>query len=314
MFLPKRIPFILFQFLLLLLFILMIFNPSLTISSASTALIIWYQSLIPTLLPLLILSNLIVATRAWELLIPIVHPIFSHLFRTSPCGSFSILLGILCGYPMGAKMISDFYQNYELSEKEAKHLLTFTSFPSPMFLNGYILHQCFPNQSLTLPFLCCVYGSAFLIGYLNRPTSEHPNPHSQDNNWQLPLFTFSFLQQILLSSAQILLFVGLYMILATILASFLGQFLYPFFGQSILPLFTGILEMTSGIAMLSNISLSFSIRALIALFVCCFGGVSIALQTSTVLPAKSHWLPRYLIWKFIHALLAVCLLSIYFLF
>lgn len=137
---------------LLAAFVLMVSHPALTFSQAAKALIVWYRSIVPTLLPVLIVSSLIVATRAWELLIPILHPIFGKLFRIPPCGSFSLLLGMLCGYPMGAKIVSDLYREGELSPKEARHLLAFTSFPSPMFLNGFLLHQCFNNSSLVIPF------------------------------------------------------------------------------------------------------------------------------------------------------------------
>lgn len=328
---------------LLAAFVLMVSHPALTFSQAAKALIVWYRSIVPTLLPVLIVSSLIVATRAWELLIPILHPILGRLFCIPPCGSFSLLLGMLCGYPMGTKIVSDLYREGELSPKEARHLLTFTSFPSPMFLNGFLLHQCFDNSSLVIPFLGAVYGSAFVIGILypriiplfsffsGKDASGKPFSGSSDHSastvltksssrktssGKQPVLTFAALQQTLLSSAQILLLVGLYMMLAMILSGFLELFLSRLSAESVphvLPLLTGLLEMTTGISFLPASGLSLSSAALVAIFLCCFGGLSIALQTSAVLPKGNFWFLHYLFWKLIHGVIAVCFLKLIFL-
>lgn len=321
---------------LLAAFVLMVSHPALTFSQAAKALIVWYRSIVPTLLPVLIVSSLIVATRAWELLIPILHPIFGKLFRIPPCGSFSLLLGMLCGYPMGAKIVSDLYREGELSPKEARHLLAFTSFPSPMFLNGFLLHQCFNNSSLVIPFLGAVYSSAFVIGifypriipifsfFFRKDFSGSPEhsavlteSSSQNNaSGKQSVLTFTALQQTLLSSAQILLLVGLYMMLAMILAGFLELFLSQTSSEAVphlLPLLTGLLEMTTGISFLPASGLSLSSGALVAVFLCCFGGLSIALQTSAVLPKGNFWFLHYLVWKVIHGVAAVCFLKLIFL-
>lgn len=314
----KHILFII-QLTLLAIFILMISQPSLTFSLAAGTLIVWYRSVVPTLLPVLIVSNLIVITRAWELLIPIIHPILGSLFHTSPCGSFTIVLGILCGYPMGAKMVSDLYAKKELSYEEARGLLAFTSFPSPMFLNGYILQQCLPQHSLVIPVLIGVYGSAFLIGILRMRFIISPtnNANTSATHISTPVkLTFLDIQQTLLSSAQVLLLVGLYMMLATILAGFLREFLIQLSIPNvteILPLLSGLLEMTTGISLLPQSTLSTSISASIAIFLCCFGGLSIALQTSAVLPKEVRWFPHYLFWKIVHGIVAVVILQFMFL-
>ena len=34
-------------------------------------------------------------------------PVWSHVFGISPSGAYALLLGLLCGYPMGTKITSD---------------------------------------------------------------------------------------------------------------------------------------------------------------------------------------------------------------
>ncbi len=307
---------------LFILFLLMITHSSLTYKQASKSLIVWFNTLVPTLLPVLIISNLIIITQTWKLFIPIFHPILNALFCTSPSGSLAIILGVLCGYPVGAKIVSDLYSKKELSYSEARRLLTFVTFPSPMFLNGYIFNSYSHHRILIL---IAIYGSAICIGIFlsikirkirfSSKSSSLPIPQAQPN---APL-TFKMLQQILLSSSEVLLFAGIYMMIATILAGFLELYLInitiPF-----LSLLTGILEMTTGITFVLDCSLSPNIISTLIVFLCCFGGVSIALQTSVVLPKEVEfskqntfhlsWFSYYFIWKIIHALLAVCIFQI----
>ncbi len=307
-------------------FLLMISQPSLTVSQAAKALLLWYRLVVPTLLPLLIVSGLIVAAKAWEPLDFLFRPLFGTLFGTPPCAGFVILLGILCGYPMGAKIASDLYRKSALSSRQAKHLLAFSCFPSPMFLTGFVIRQCLNAPSLLLPFLTAVYGSAFAIGFFYPrilPLRSQPNrrdaalasasiPEASNAPTERSFFV---LQQTLLSSARLLVLAGLYMMLAMISAGFLEQFfrlLCPLSIKRFLPLITGLLEMTSGISLLSDSPLSPSSSALTAAFLCCFGGISVALQTSAVLPQEPGWIAHYLIWRLAHAALAVFLLRLIF--
>lgn len=317
----------LLKLLIFALFVLMLSHPSITCSKASTALVIWFNTLVPTLLPVLIVSNLILITKTWELFIPILHPILGRLFYISPSGSFSITLGVLCGYPIGAKVVSDLYTKKELSYSEAKRILTFVNFPSPMFLNGYLLQQCIfkissnlsdstvKPSSLTIQILISIYGSAIIIGIFHsikarmKDTlySNHTSYNTQTQKGITKMsLTITTVQQTLLSSAEILLFVGLYMMIATILAGFLEHYLYTPF----LPLFAGMLEMTTGISLLTMSNLSVHTCSSIAIFLCCFGGMSIALQTSTVLPKEKGWFWYYLKWKVIHGMTAVLIFQL----
>ena len=64
-------------------------------------------------------------------------PVWSHVFGISPSGAYALLLGLLCGYPMGTKITSDLYGCGRINRREAEYLLTFTNHASPVF---YFIH------------------------------------------------------------------------------------------------------------------------------------------------------------------------------
>lgn len=282
----------------------MITNPSITYENASLALITWFRSIVPTLLPVLILSNLILLTDAWKLFIPFLHPILGRIFRISISGSCAILLGVLCGYPIGAKVVSDLYNKKELSKTEAKRLLTFVTFPSPMFLIGYVLEQTIKEETYFLPIIISIYGSAMIIGIIQ---SLFIHTYKNNTLTSTHTFTFSQFQQSFLSSAELILFVGFYMMFARILIGFIQLYFHTPF----LSLFAGILEMTTGISLLSNSSFSLHTISTIAIFLCCFGGFSITMQTAIVLPKEKGWFSFYIIYKLIHSIVAVFLFQFF---
>ena len=71
-----------------------------------------------------------------------VEPCIRHL----PLRSYALLLGLLCGYPMGTKITSDLYGCGRISRREAEYLLTFTNHASPVFIYTYLIHICLNDR------------------------------------------------------------------------------------------------------------------------------------------------------------------------
>ena len=71
---------------------------------------------------------------------------FKVVFGLSPGGAYVFLLGLLTGYPMGAKLTADLYYAGKISRQEAEYLLTFCNNPSPAFLITYVGHICLEGK------------------------------------------------------------------------------------------------------------------------------------------------------------------------
>ena len=120
-------------------FFSMILFPSLTLEGACNGLLLWFQTVLPTLLPFVIVSNLLISTNSIYFINQRIGWLFQCIFKVSPSGSYPILIGFLCGYPMGAKTIADLVKSQTLSKNEGQYLLSFCNNTSPMFILIFIL-------------------------------------------------------------------------------------------------------------------------------------------------------------------------------
>ena len=89
------------------LFFLMLVCPQAVFSGASKGLMLWFEVVLPTLYPFLLLSGFLLVTGNLEFISSLLGGICSRLFGVSRNGSFVVLTGFLCGYPMGAKTAAD---------------------------------------------------------------------------------------------------------------------------------------------------------------------------------------------------------------
>ena len=121
--------------------LMLLFNPGLALEGARQGLVLWGNVVLPTLLPFMICSGVIVAMDAIRILTGPFKPILSGILSLSDQGSFCLMSGLLCGYPMGAKTTSDFLDQGRLSVREGKYLLAISNHPSPMFVLGYVMAQ-----------------------------------------------------------------------------------------------------------------------------------------------------------------------------
>ena len=92
-------------------------------AAAAEALSLCAGSVIPALFPFLVVSSLLLSLGLGELLSPMLAGLMEPLFRVDGVGSSALLLGLVGGYPIGAKTAADLYRGGRLSRPEAERLL-----------------------------------------------------------------------------------------------------------------------------------------------------------------------------------------------
>ena len=60
------------------------------------------------------------------------------LFNIRGEGSFALIMGIISGYPVGAKIACNFRKNNVCSKEECERLLSFTNNSGPLFIVGTV--------------------------------------------------------------------------------------------------------------------------------------------------------------------------------
>lgn len=309
---------LIFSYLLLLFFF-----PSLCIEGARNGLLLWFEQLLPSLLPFLILSGLCVRFGLSEMIGKLFYPLLRFL-PISSHGSYPIIIGLLSGYPVGAKTCADMLIEKKLSKKEASFLLCCCNNASPMFLTGFAACSCLgiPEKRYLIFFIIVISG--FLSALILYPfffknmkeISSYPISHSSKQQpKQQPVTVRSItamqkLDETILGSFEVMVKVGGYIILFSIPATLLlSLFSYLFVNPSeTVLLFTtailGLLEISTGTSIIGSSYLSLTIKTVLTLSICAFGGLSALAQTKSVIGSSGLSISYYIISKLLQAVLA----------
>lgn len=291
-------------FLMIGFFVLMLCFPRETFSGASNGLLLWFQIVLPTLLPFIILSNLLIHTNAVTYISNIVKPFIQKIFRVSDYGCYAVFVGFLCGYPMGAKVIADLIQTDRISQNEGQYLLSFCNNTSPMFIISFIVMQNFKNESLLLGTLVILYLAPVLCSllfrhfYVFQAKSTSHNTSNQSFN-----FNFSIFDNCIMNGFESITKVGGYIILFSVLFSLCEKLPVTWF----LPM----LEISNGIPYIMRFNLPLIATFPYVLALTAFGGFCAIAQTYSMIQDTRLSIFPYIIQKLITALVTSLLAMIY---
>ena len=293
--------------LLLLGFLLL--APVQAAAASSEGMLLWFHTLLPVLLPFFILSRLLIALDGVSGVTRLLAPLAQGLFGLSPNGSFCLLAGFLCGYPVGAKLSADLVREGRVTSEEGAYLLTFTNNPSPAFLTGYCLTEALGMSERIPVSLLLVYGAPLLYAALTRHGRTFPDL-SIEKKTSGSQISFKIVDACIMDGLGNILKLGGYLILFSMLAKLLLLLIGSLPLCSCLSV--GLLEITSGIA-LTAASPALTRRAawVLSLFFVSFGGLSGASQTESMLPGTPLSVSDYLKAKVATALLTACLAILY---
>lgn len=305
-------------FVLLFLIIMLIFSEA-AFRGASLGLLLWFQNVLPTLLPFIILSNLIIRLDISKQISKVFYPFLGKLFRISREGCYPIVIGFLSGLPMGAKSSADLVLEHRISPKEGQFLFTMCNNASPMFIIGYIVITQLNLPGIKLALFAIIYGSAILGAVLYRylhnhfTKSNHLYPDLQTENQTSvrgsTRFTFSLLDSSIMNGFEIVTRIGGYIILFSILAQIMKE-VVP--GSGLMKAFLmGILEITTGISQVCNVNIGIKIKIVLVAMLTSFGGFSGIAQTKSVLQDSRLSIRSYIITKLLSASIALILAILY---
>lgn len=160
---------ILFLLPIIGLLLLLFTRPDVIASGCSLGLTLWYTAVLPSLLPFMILSGLLIRTGLFRYLNSVYAPFLGRLFSISDEGCYAVLLGFLCGFPMGAKVIADLVQEGRISPEEGSYLLGFCNNVSPAFFLNYVCLQKLGYSSVPWKLVFLFYAIPLAYGLFTRP-------------------------------------------------------------------------------------------------------------------------------------------------
>lgn len=135
--------------------------------------------LIPSLFPFMTLSGILSESRAADTLQKALAPVMRHFFHLPACTACAVLMGMIGGYPIGAKMTAALLEQKRIDLQTAGRMLCFCVNAGPSFLISAVGAGLLGNLQSGLLLLCCQWISALTIGFLLG--QKHPLPTADSN-------------------------------------------------------------------------------------------------------------------------------------
>ena len=300
---------------ILILFFSMLSFPQTVFTGASYGLVLWFRHVLPTLLPYMILINVLICTPALHWICRITSTFLCPLLGTSYYGTFAVLTGFLCGYPMGAKTTSDLLNVNKISRSEASYLLSFCNNISPAFILSYVVAQNMKERNLCIPFFLILTFTPLMLSFIFRlfyrlPESSCSFPQVTPGSFSNPSESISdnFLDRCILNAFESVTKVGGYMMMFSVLIQLLA---------SVLPntifslLLYSSLEISTGIRLLFSSALYTTEKIILCAFLTSFVGWCCIAQTYSMISSSQLPILPYITAKLVTALVTSLLISAY---
>jgi len=284
---------IIYTLLFLFLIVCILTHSQLSLAYALMGLQLWFEKMIPALFPFMILSGIMVRMNLTGIFSRLLYPVIRPFYKVSSNGCYAMIIGFLCGFPMGAKTIADLVRREMISHKEAEYLLAFCNNIGPVYFCSFVLPLL--NRQALLPYLFGIYGIPLMYGIILRHTvyrniafsAEMISPASEKH-----LSILNEIDDAINSSVQSILSLGGYMIVFNMLNMVPHMLMGPN-SFALAPLF----EITGGLNLMDG---HFPLYCLIML---CFGGLSCMAQTNNCIRGTQLSLLKYMGHKLVLVLL-----------
>lgn len=120
--------------------------------------------LIPSLFPYMVISGLIVSTGAAQVMGRPLSPLCGKLFRLPGEAAGAMLLGALCGFPIGGQAACRLYEDGRLTRPQTERLIAIANNTGPAFVIEVVGAHYWGSRGLGLTVYLAQILSAALIG------------------------------------------------------------------------------------------------------------------------------------------------------
>lgn len=149
----------------LLFIVLLVAFSSSTFSATKSGISLWANNVVPSLFPFLVAVELLNHTDIVYYLSMCVDKYMRPLFNLPGISAFPFIMGLLSGYPVGAKIVSSLYESGACSKDEAERMLAFTNNSGPLFIIGTVGISFYRNSSIGFILLFTHVLASITVGF-----------------------------------------------------------------------------------------------------------------------------------------------------
>lgn len=256
-------------------------------------------TLIPSMFVFLIFSDFFIKTNSLAKIFKPFGFIFSKLFNIDKSLAPVLFMSLICGYPVGARLLNDLVLSGDMDKKTGERMLSYCVNSGPAFLIGSVSIPLFHSVKPGIYIFLCHFISFLFIGIVSGFKKEAPiikvKAHYMDFSSALVLSVKGAVKSMTSICAFVILFYGIIGILKENILVLLNPKL-----SSIL---VGILEVSNGVFSIGDNSFFFSFLTITAFTA--FGGFCVHLQIKAAVFKSGIKLKKFYFYRIIYTMLSV---------
>lgn len=295
-------------------FACIVISPAIYAKECLLGIEMWARFVLPALFPFFFITKILTSFSLVTKFSNAISPIGEKLFHAPKVTPYIMLMSYISGYPLGAKLLSDFYDDGILSSEDVANVSILCSTSGIPFVLGSVGGLMLENQSVALVIYFSQILASIAIGFMFRKKTF---AHKKIVAVSKPKNIDNLLSESITSSIMSVLIVGGYIALFYVilkvfsmtnilnpLENALNKIFLPLevgdIGNSLIK---GVFEVTSGCKALSQLP-NKNIAGGLMSFLIGFGGLSINMQALTFLSHTKINKAKFLLKKVLQGILS----------
>ena len=277
-----------------------VFNKDMIFNTVAYSLNLWVNSIIPSLFPFFIISNIMISYDAVNYIPLFIKKIFRVIFKVNDNILTLFFLSILSGFPSSGINTRLMYDRHMIDSYEASRALVFTHFANPLFILGTVGTLFLHNSEFGMIIMISHYIPNIILGIMTR--SDIKNSCIKNNNYYNKIsFPKIFIDSIKKAIDNLLLIVGTVTCFLVISVIITNIFNFDIYTESIIK---GILEMTIGLKSIASLNIASIYKVVISSMILSFGGLSVHMQILSFIEDTNISYKSFFIARIYHSILS----------
>jgi sporulation integral membrane protein YlbJ len=298
------------------------------LQAAKEGILLWANNVVPSLFPFFVATEILCSTNIINSIGKILEKPVRKIFNVPGEGAIAFVMGIISGYPTGAKMVSNFREQKICNKEEAERLLAFTNNSGPLFIIGTVGISLFKSVNIGYKLLLIHIISCLLVGVIFRNWKKNSFKNytsilKTENKKEVYLKDIGeILGNSIKHSVITILNIGGFVVIFSVIISILNSIgffniifniceSFNISGELGNAVISGIIELTNGVKNISRFSIS-KMNLCLTSFMIGFGGISVMLQVWSIISKYNISIKPYIYGKLLQGFLAFMLTAILF--
>ena len=276
-------------YILLLIYILLILNPSITINTIKDMSYIYFIKIFPNMFPSMVIGSILIKQNVNKIIPGFLITFFNKICNFSNINTTIFIMSLLTGAPSYALYINDYYNNKIITEKEALGLLHTCFFINPLFVISAVGTIMFNSIKLGLLLYILLVAKNIIKIIILKNEFNSVNISIIDNKEPITVSLITSIKSAITASLNIYGIIIFFNIIINILTNIFS--ISPIINIII----SSTLEITTGIIKLVNTNIPIIYKFIISFLMLNFGGICIHIQTISIIKNKKIRYIKYLI-------------------